>query len=269
MSPASGRRDRAGVRSGLIAALSTVVVFTVIGLVVVNSPGWPKVHKSFFSGAKFRESFPAIARAFALNVRIFLIAEVGVLILGLLVALIRMVPGPAMFPFRALATIYTDVFRGVPTLLIIYLFGFGIPGLGLDRPWNNPIIWATAALVLNYGAYVAEVFRAGIRSVHPSQMAAARSLGLTQLQAMRFVVVPQAVRRVIPPLLNDFVALQKDSALIAPLGPIEALRRAQTASARGFNFTPYLAASVLFLALTIPLARCTDWLTERQERARR
>ena len=197
-----------------------------------------------------------------------MIAEVAVLALGLLVAVVRNLPGPALFPFRALATIYTDVFRGVPTLLLIFLFGFGIPALGLNRPWNKAIIWATVAIILNYGAYVAVVFRSGIRSVHPSQMAAARSLGLSQWQSFRFVIIPQAVRRVIPPLLNDFVALQKDTALVAAVGPIEALREAQTATAKHFNFTPYVVAAVLFLALTIPLARLTDWLTARQEAAR-
>ena len=140
--------------------------------------------------------------------------------------------------------------------------------MGLNRPWNKAIIWATVAIILNYGAYVAEVFRSGIRSVHPSQMAAARSLGLSQWQSLRFVIIPQAVRRVIPPLLNDFVALQKDTALVAAVGPIEALREAQTATAKHFNFTPYVVAAVLFLALTIPLARLTDWLTARQEAAR-
>ena len=238
-------------------------------MLIANTPGWPKVRRAFFNGHEFSTSFPEILRAFALNVRLFLIAEVAVLVLGLLVAVIRSLSGPALFPFRAMAVVYTDVFRGVPTLLLIFLFGFGVPALGLNRPWNKAIIWATVAIILNYGAYVAEVFRAGIRSIHPSQMAAARSLGLTQWQALRYVIIPQAARRVIPPLLNDFVALQKDTALVAAVGPLDALRRAQIASARHFNFTPYVAAAVLFLALTIPLARFTDWLTARQEAARR
>ena len=240
-----------------------------LALLIVKAPGWPKVRDAFFNGHEFTTAFPDVLRGLALNIRLFLIAEVAILFLGLLVAVVRNLPGPAMFPFRALATIYTDVFRGIPTLLLIFLFGFGIPGLGLNRPWNKAIIWATLALILNYGAYVAEVFRAGIRSIHPSQMAAARSLGLTQWQSFRFVIIPQAVRRVIPPLLNDFVALQKDTALVSIVGPIEALRQAQFAALKHFNFTPYVAASVLFLALTIPMARFTDWLTQRQEAGRR
>jgi len=258
------------VRAGLISGASTVAVFVGLGWAITSAPGWPKVRAAFFDWHHFRESFPTIFGAFWLNVRLFLIAEVCVLLLALVVAVVRTVPGPAFMPARLLATIYTDVFRGVPTILLIYLFGFGVPpALGLERPWNSPLLWGSVALVLNYGAYVAEVFRAGIRSIHPSQMAAARSLGLSQRQALRHVIVPQAVRRVIPPVLNDFVALQKDTALVAILGPLEALRQAYIYTAKTFNFTPYLGAALLFLALTIPLARTTDWLIGREERRRR
>ncbi len=262
--------DREGVRAGLISGASTIVVFAILGWGITHAPGWPKVRASFFDGHHFRESWPKIFGAFWLNVRLFLIAEVCVLVLALLVAVVRTIPGPALFPVRLLATAYTDVFRGVPTILLIYLFGFGVPpALNLSKPWNSPLLWGSVALILNYGAYVAEVFRAGIRSIHPSQMAAARSLGLSQAQALRHVVVPQALRRVIPPVLNDFVALQKDTALVAILGPLEALRQAYIYTAKNFNFTPYLGAALLFLALTIPLARITDWLIAREEGRRR
>ena len=266
----TAHRDHHGVRAGLIGGISSILVFVVLGTAIVNAPGWPKVRRAFFSWDHFRDSFPTIFRAFALNVRLFLVAEVFVLALALLVAVVRTVPGPAFLPARIIATAYTDIFRGVPTILLIYLFGFGVPpALNLERPWNSPVLWGSVALVLNYAAYVAEVFRAGIRSIHPSQMAAARSLGLSQWQALRFVIVPQAVRRVIPPVLNDFVALQKDTALVAILGPLEALRQAYIYTAKTFNFTPYLGAALLFLALTIPMARVTDWLITREESRRR
>ena len=256
-------------RGAVVAAISTVAVFGAISALILTSSGWPKVRKAFFDWRHLRRAMPDIVHGFWLNVRLFMIAEVIVLIVGLLVAVVRNVPGPTLFPLRLLATIYTDVFRGVPTILLIYLFGFGMPALGLEKPWNSPLLWGTVAISLNYGAYVAEVFRAGIRSIHPSQMSAARSLGLSQWQAFRFVIVPQAIRRVIPPLLNDFVALQKDTALVSTLGPMEALRNAQIYASSTFNYTAYVGAALLFLALTIPLARSTDWLLVRQERGRR
>ena len=267
-SPAIWKRK--GTRSGLIGGASTIVVFALLSLAVTQAPGWPDVRRSFLDVGKMREAFPEIVRHFGTNVKVFILVEVAVLTLGLLVAVVRTVPGPALMPFRLLGVMYTDVFRGLPTLLLIFLFGFGVPpAFKLERPWNSPILWASVALTLNYGAYVAEVFRSGINSVHPSQMAAARSLGLSQWQAYRFVVVPQATRRVIPPLLNDFVALQKDSALIAAIGPIEALRQAYISTTKNFNFSPYLAAGLLFLAITIPLARFADYLVRRSESGRR
>jgi polar amino acid transport system permease protein len=264
------RRASKGVRAGVVGTLSTTVVFALLAVAVSRAPGWPKVHAAFFAGKHFRASFPKILSGFWLNVRLFIIAEICVLILALAVAVIRTIPGPALFPARLLATAYTDIFRGVPTILLIYLFGFGVPQmLGLSAPWNSPLLWGSVALILNYGAYVAEVFRAGIRSVHPSQMAAARSLGLSQRSGLRYVIVPQALRRVVPPVLNDFVALQKDTALVAILGPLEAFRQTQIYQAKTFNFTSYLGAAVLFLLLTIPLARITDWLISREEQHRR
>jgi polar amino acid transport system permease protein len=255
-----------GGRSLAIAAFSTVVVFGAIALVVVNSPGWPRVRESFFYWPEFRESLPDIAAAFKTNVQLFLIAEVFILTFALVLAVLRGLPGPAFFPLRLLSAAYTDVFRGIPTILLIYLLGFGVPALDLQGVPRSEFFWGTFALVLVYSAYVAEVYRAGIESVHPSQEAAARSLGLTRAQALQHVVIPQAVRRVVPPLLNDFIGLQKDTALVALLGLVEAFRQSQIEVAGSFNFTPYLATALLFLLLTIPLTRFTDWLIARNRR---
>lgn len=189
-----------------------------------------------------------------------------IVVLALLVATTRNSRSPVLFPLRVLAVAYTDVMRGVPVILWIYLIGFGVPGLGLDRPWNSPLIWGSVALVLTYASYVSEVFRAGIESVHESQRAASRSLGLSTAQTMRFVVLPQAIRRVIPPLMNDLVSLQKDVALVSLIGPIEILRQAGVDKSKFANFTPYVAAAVVFLLITIPLTRTTDWLVERERR---
>jgi len=238
----------------------------VIAVVVVSSPGWPEVKRAFFDPDRFTGSFPDLARAFLLNVRIFLIAEAIILVTALVVAVMRSLPGPVFFPLRALGVAYADFFRGVPTILVIYLFGFGVPALGIAGIPRSPLVWAVVALVLVYTAYVSEVYRAGIESVHPSQEAAARSLGLTRFQALRHVVLPQAVRRVVPPLLNDFIGLQKDTALVALIGPVEAFRQSQIKVAATFNFTPYLATALLFILLTIPLARLTDWLVARDRR---
>jgi polar amino acid transport system permease protein len=254
------------VRSTLIAAVSTVVFFGVIAYLVVSSPGWPEVREQFFDGEVFRESLRDIAPRLWLNIKIFLLAEAFILVFGLGLALLRGLPGPVFFPMRLFAVAYTDFFRGVPTILVIYLFGFGVPALGLSGVPTSPFFWGVASLVLVYSAYVSEVYRAGIESVHPSQEAAARSLGLTRAKALRFVVVPQAVRRVIPPLLNDFIGLQKDTALVALIGPVEAFRQSQIEVAGNFDYTPYFVTALLFVAMTIPMARFTDWLSSRQRR---
>jgi polar amino acid transport system permease protein len=251
-------------RSLLIGAVSTLVVFGVVTLIVVNSPGWPTVRETFFSWEDFKASFPEILAGFGRNIRIFLIAEVFILIVALVVAIIRSTKSPVLTPLRLAATAYVDLIRGIPTIILLFLLGFGVPALRLQGVPNSQEFWAITTLVISYSAYVAEVYRAGIDSVHESQTAAARSLGLSSAQSMRWVVLPQAVRRVIPPLLNDFVALQKDSALLALLGVQEAFRRAQIYVASTFNFTAYLAAALLFLLLTIPLARFTDYLIRRQ-----
>jgi polar amino acid transport system permease protein len=253
-------------RSVAIAVVSTIVFVAVAAVVVVNSPGWDEVRQFFFNGERFRESFPKVAEAFLVNVKLFCLAEVLILVFGLLLAVIRSLPGPVFFPIRVLAIVYTDVFRGVPTILVIAMLGFGAPVLGISGVPRSTFFWAVVALVLVYSAYVAEVYRAGIQSVHPSQEAAARSLGLSRAQTLRFVVVPQAVRRVIPPLLNDFIGLQKDTALVAILGTVEAFRQAQIDTAASFNYTAYTATAVVFILVTIPLARFTDWLIERDRR---
>ena len=257
-----------GGRSLLIATVSTLVFFGALVLVVVNSPGWDEVRQAFFYGPEFRESFPDILEKFWTNVKLFLVAEVFILVWGLVLAVLRSLPGPVFFPLRFLSAAYTDVFRGIPTILLIFLLGFGVPALQISGVPRSQFFWAAVSLVLVYSAYVAEVYRAGIDSVHPSQEAAARSLGLTRFQALRHVVLPQAIRRVVPPLLNDFIGLTKDTALVALLGVVEAFRQSQIEVAGSFNYTPYVATAVIFLALTIPLTRLTDWLIAR-ERSRR
>ena len=258
----------ADARNVTIALVSTVVFFTVLVLVITSSPGWPEVKTAFFNPTVFREAFPEVLRAFWLNIKIFCVAEVFILAFALVIAVLRSLPGPVFFPIRALAIVYTDFFRGIPTILLIFILGFGVPALGLSGVPTSALVWATAALIIIYSAYVAEVYRAGIESVHPSQDAAARSLGLSRAQSLRHVVVPQAVRRVVPPLLNDFIGLQKDTALVALIGPVEAFRQAQIDTSATFNFTPYVAAALIFVAFTIPLARLTDWLNERSRRRR-
>jgi polar amino acid transport system permease protein len=224
------------------------------------------VKRQFFDWGQFRDTLPEITSAFATNVKIFCFAEVVILVLALVIAVLRSLPGPVFFPLRALAIIYADLFRGIPTILVIYILGFGAPALQLSGVPTSTMFWGVVSLVLVYSAYVSEVYRAGIESVHPSQEAAARSLGLSRGQALRFVVLPQAVRRVVPPLLNDFIGLQKDSALVALLGTVEAFRQSQIDVAATFNYTPYLATALLFVAITIPLARFTDWLVARDRR---
>jgi polar amino acid transport system permease protein len=225
------RRSRAR-RSTLVALVSTLVFAAAVWFGVTSSPGWPRVRSSFFDLHSAASSFPAILAGLWLNIRVLLVCEVLVLALGLGIAALRTLRGPVWFPLRALATGYVDLFRGLPLIICLYLVGFGLPGLRLTGIPNDPVVLGGIALVLIYSAYVAEVFRAGIESVHPSQRAAARSIGLTHAQTMRIVVVPQAIRRVLPPLLNDFVALQKDCGLISVLGAIDAVRAAQIASAQ-------------------------------------
>ena len=256
-------RRRQANRSVLVAAGSTLVLGLTLVLVVSSAPGWPRVRQSFFNLRAARESLPAIAGGLWLNVRVFLVVTVLMILVGLLVAVLRTLPGPVFWPVRALAIGYVDVFRGIPLLVLIYLIGFGVPGLRLQGVPNDPAVLGALALTLCYSAYVAEVFRAGIESVHPSQRAAARALGLSAGQTMRLVVLPQAVRRVVPPLVNDVSSLIKDCGLISLLGPLDAIRWAQIRSSELANFTPYLVAAVLFMLLTIPMIRLCDLLARR------
>jgi polar amino acid transport system permease protein len=259
----------------LVSSASTVLFFAAVALVVALAPGSGLVAERFFSPFHLWQSIrgtpsePSVLGAFLLNVYIFAISEVFILVLALVIAVVRGIPGPVFFPFRMVAVAYTDVFRGVPLILILYIIGFGVPGLGIAYfSYLSDVTYGIIALVLVYSAYVAEVYRAGIESVHESQNAAARSLGLTRFQSLRFVVLPQAIRRVIPPLLNDFIGLQKDTALVSVLGSIEAARAAQIYGASQFNYASYVVAALLFVLITIPLARFTDRLIARDKRRR-
>src|SRR4051812_49067341 len=262
----SGGWDRRALRSSLVAFGSTVLVFAALGWVIVNAPGWEAVKASFLDREVFASSAPAIVRAFWVNIQLFVAAEILVLLFGLFLAVLRSLQGPVFLPLRILATVYTDVFRALPGVLVIFVIGFGIPGLGLVDPKTPPILWGIIALTLVYSAYVAEVYRAGIDSVHSSQDAAARSLGLTRWQSLRFVVIPQAIRRVIPPLLNDFIGLQKDTVLVSFIGVVEIFRTAQIKQAAAGNFTPNLAVALVFIVVTIPLTRLVDRLIARDRR---
>ncbi len=261
------RRERSR-RSIVISTVSTVVVLGALVALLVTSPGWHNVRTTFFSWSEFRHSFGDVLDGFWLDVRMFLVVEVLVLVLGLVIALVRTSQAPALFPLRLLATVWVDVLRGVPTILVVYLVGFGVPALAIKGLPTGAVVLGGAALAMSYSAYVAEVFRSGIESIHPSQTAAALALGLTRRQAMRQVVLPQAVRRVIPPLLNDFISLQKDVALVSILGPQEAFRVAQVFAASQFNYTPLIAAALLYLCVTIPLTRIVDRLQARTVRER-
>ena len=257
------RRQRT-TRSALIGLVSTVAVLVVVLGGVVSSPGWPRVRASFFDPAVALAALPEVLVGLWLNVRVMAVCAVFIVVLGLALALMRTLRGPVFFPLRAFATAYVDLFRGLPLLLVLLLVGFGVPGLRLQGLPSSVVFYGGVALVLTYTSYVAEVFRAGIESVHPSQQAAARGLGLSYAQTMRHVVVPQAVRRVVPPLLNDLVSLQKDSGLISILGVIDAVRAAQISQAENASFTPYVVAGALFVLLTIPLTRLTDHVARRQ-----
>ena len=256
-------RRRLRARRTAISATATVLVLGALAAGLVLSPGWPTVRATFFDWEHAQASFPAIRDGFWINVKMFLVAEPLILVIGLAVALARTARSALLVPVRLLAVVYADLFRGIPTLLLVYLLVFGMPALGLQGVPNSIFFWALVALVLSYGAYVAEVFRAGIDSIHPSQLASADALGLSRGQAMRHVVVPQAVRRVVPPLLNDFVSLQKDTSLVASVSLFDAVFSARDYASFNFNFTPYVVVAAFFVAMTVPLARLTDWLQRR------
>ncbi|MER7886115.1 amino acid ABC transporter permease [Streptomyces griseus] len=255
-------------RATAIAATSTLVVGAVLFVLITNSPGWTRTKETFFSAHYARVAFPQVLEGLWLNLRLLAVCGAAVLVLGLLLAVARTLRGPVFFPLRALATAYTDFFRGLPLIICLLMVVFGVPALRLEGVTTDPVLLGGSALVLTYSAYVAEVFRAGIESVHPSQRAAARSLGLSSGQALRFVVLPQAVRRVVPPLLNDLVSLQKDTGLVSIAGAVDAVYAAQIIASKDFNYTPYVVAGLVFVALTIPMTRLTDWVTARMDRRR-
>jgi len=242
----------------LIATTSSILVLGALASLIVTSPGWQVVKETFFDWSYGSEVLGAISKGLIVNVRLTIIAAILIGIFAMVLALLRTSRSAALTPFRFLATAYVDIFRGIPLLLVILLIGFGLPALRIEGLTNSVLILGTTAVVLTYSAYVAEVLRSGILSIHPSQRAAARSLGLTSSQTMRHVVLPQAVKRVVPPLLNDLVALLKDTGLVSILGVTDAVRAAQIASSRTFNYTPYVTAAILFLLITIPLTRYTD-----------
>ena len=255
-------------RSLIVAASSTLAVVAAIMIFVPMAPGWEKVQRSFFNGDVLAQTFPKLVDAFLVNIMIFAWCAPAIAILGLLIALARDAKSPALFPLRIFGATFTDVFRGVPVILTVYLIGFGIPGLGLPRPWNSPYIWGSLALILTYSAYVAEIFRSGIDSVHHSQRSAALSLGMSERQVMRDVVLPQAVRNVVPSQMNMLIALQKDVSLLSFIGPVEIFRQAGVFKSLTANFTPYVGAAIIFLIVTIPATRYADHLMAKQRRDR-
>ncbi|MFH9064052.1 amino acid ABC transporter permease [Streptomyces coeruleorubidus] len=255
-------------RATAIGALSTLVTGALLYLIVVNAPGWPRTKETFFDWGYAREALPKVLEGLWLNVRLLLVCGAAVLVLGMLIAVARTLRGPVFFPLRVLAAAYTDFFRGLPLIINLMIVVLGVPALRLQGVTVDPVVLGGTALTLTYSAYVAEVFRAGIESVHPSQRAAARSLGLSNRQALRYVVLPQAVRRQVPPLLNDLVSLQKDTGLVSIGGAVDAVRAADIIVGRSLNYTPYIVAGLVFVALTIPMTRFTDWVTARIDRRR-
>jgi polar amino acid transport system permease protein len=261
--PHAPRGREEGARAALIAAASTVIFIAVALWAILTSEAWPAVQKQFFNWDHFVVVFPEVLGGFWLDIKMFLFAEVVILAFALAIAMIRSLRGPAFFPLRAIAVIFIDLIRGIPVILLILLLGFGIPALQLPGVPRGALFWGLTAIIISYSAYTAEVYRAGIESVHESQRMSARSLGLTQGQTLRYVLVPQAIRNVIPALLNGFVSLQKDVALVLILGIREAVREADIYAASTFNYTGYIAAALLFLSASVPVARFTDWYTER------
>lgn len=255
-------RRRASVRSVIVAFGSTLIFTLVVAAILVKTPGWESVKESFFNLDVAKDSLPAILKGLWLNIQVLFFSAIGVAIFGTLLAVMRSLRGPVFFPLRAIATIYTDLFRGVPVLIVLFLVGFGIPALDVF-PRLPAAVWGTIAITLCYSAYVAEVLRAGMEAVHPSQRVAARSLGLSHAETLRVVVIPQGLRKVTPALMNDFVSMQKDVGLISVLGAVDAIRAAQIQVANTFNFTPYVVAALLFVALSFPLIRLTDHMSAR------
>ncbi|WP_241965227.1 amino acid ABC transporter permease [Microbacterium telephonicum] len=257
-------RRRRSQRSVVVAIASTLAFAAIVWVTVLNTPGWAQVQESFFDPATAIASFPRIWDGFLLNLQVLAISVVTVGAAALVLAILRTLRGPVFFPVRAIVAGYTDVFRGLPFIIVLYLVGFGIPTLLNER--IPPVVLGVTAVTITYSAYVAEVIRAGIEAVHPSQRLAARALGLGYVQTLRRVVLPQALRKITPPLMNDFISMQKDVGLISILGAMDAVRAAQAETSLAYNFTPYVVAGILFILLAIPTIRVTDWYTERLRR---
>lgn len=255
-------RKKQSIRSVLTSIASSLIFVGLVAFGLSNSPGWPRVQESFFSAEYFAQAWPQVLDGLMLNLRVLVVAVIGVAVLGGALALIRITTSAVMFPLRVVARFYTTVMRGIPMLVVLYLIGFGIPGLGLFGR-VDPAILGTVAVVMSYSAYIAEVLRAGFQDVHPSQRASARSLGLTSGQTMRLVIIPQALRKIAPALMNDFISMQKDVGLISTLGAVDAVRAAQIAVAKTYNFTPYVVASILFILLSVPFILLNDWYTAK------
>jgi polar amino acid transport system permease protein len=258
-------RRRQTVRSILVASASTLILGLVLYLVITRSPGWQEVRATFLDWRVARSAIRPVLAGLWLNFRLLIFCAVGSVAFGLFIATMRTLRPAVYFPLRALATSYTYIFRGTPLIIVIYVIALGAPGLRLQGT-PSTLVLGGIALVITYAGYIAEVFRAGIESIHPSQWAASRSLGLTYRQTLRHIVLPQAVRRVAPPLLNDLVALQKDVGLISLVGPVDAIRAAQINVSLSYNFTPYILAGALFVLMAIPLIAVTDWVTLRAAR---
>lgn len=258
-------RRKQNVRSHLTSVVSSLVLVGLVAFGLSNSPGWPRVQQSFFSPEYFAQAWPQVLDGLMLNLRVLVVAVIGVAILGTALALCRITTSAVMFPLRVVARLYTTIMRGIPMLVVLYLIGFGIPGLGIFGR-IDPAILGTVAIIMSYSAYIAEVLRAGFQDVHPSQRASARSLGLTSGQTMRLVIIPQALRKIAPALMNDFISMQKDVGLISTLGAVDAVRAAQIMVAKTYNFTPYVVASVLFILLSVPFILLNDWYSAKLRR---
>lgn len=269
--PGKGRRNttlKDRLAPVLISLVSVIVVFGTIGFFVSQAEQWPRIQRQFFSLEAIIEAFPGVARGFLVSLQIWIVSLVAIGIWALILAIFRVMKGPWFAPLRFFAIVYVDLFRGLPALLLVLLFGFGIPALNLPGLPTSGLFWGGVALVLSYSAYATEVYRSGIDAVHDGQHAAAKALGLTQWQAMRFAILPQALRNVVPAMLNLVVALQKDVALLSVLGVRDAVREAQIYTARTFNYSSLICAAILFLLATIPMARFTDYVA-RKDRQRR
>ncbi len=249
-----------------IALFSSAVFFLAVYFLIPLAPGWPAVKQSFFNWDILQTSFPKLLSAFKLDLLLFALCAPLILILGLVVALMRNITSPSLFPLKIVAIVFIDLFRAVPVILTIYIIGFGIPGLGLFPPYNSPYLWGSLALILTYAAYMAEVYRSGIESIHKSQVSAAQSLGFSKWQTLRYIILPQTVSRIMPTIMNFMISLQKDVALLSFIGPIEVLRQANVLKSLYGNFTPYIGAAILFLCITIPATRLADYMIAKEQK---